>query len=129
MLICFDVGICGFSCYVIGHIGASYINPVATSWSVFLNLSISNFKIILFLVQSIVATIGTRNMSTEAESPLGTSGTTKLTTKEKLKKAVKEYGSTVIVFHVSISILSLGSCYLLMSRYVIYLIHLLTSYN
>lgn len=41
-----------------------------------------------------------------------------MTTKEKLKKAVKEYGATVIVFHVSISLLSLGGCYLLVSRYV-----------
>lgn len=41
-----------------------------------------------------------------------------LTTKEKLKKAFKEYGSTVIVFHVAISVISLGSCYLLISRYV-----------
>ncbi|XP_050675977.1 protein FAM210B, mitochondrial-like isoform X2 [Leptidea sinapis] len=38
-----------------------------------------------------------------------------ISTKEKLKKAVKEYGSTVIVFHVSISIMSLGICYGLVS--------------
>lgn len=38
--------------------------------------------------------------------------------KDKLKKAVKDYGSTVIVFHVSISLMSLGTCYLLVSRYV-----------
>lgn len=36
----------------------------------------------------------------------------------KLKKAVKEYGSTVIVFHVGISLISLGVSYLLVSRYV-----------
>lgn len=53
-------------------------------------------------------------MSTDTE------GNPKLSTKEKLKKAIKEYGSTVIVFHVTISMLSLGSCYLLMSRYVSY---------
>lgn len=41
--------------------------------------------------------------------------TTDLSKKEKLKKAVKEYGSTVIVFHVGISLLSLGTCYLLVS--------------
>lgn len=39
-----------------------------------------------------------------------------MTRKEKLKKAVKEYGSTVIVFHVTISLISLGTCYLLVSR-------------
>lgn len=38
-----------------------------------------------------------------------------LTMKEKLKKAVKEYGSTVIVFHIGISLMSLGTCYLLVS--------------
>lgn len=41
-----------------------------------------------------------------------------LTRKEKLKKAVKEYGSTVLIFHVGISLISLGSFYLLVSRYV-----------
>ncbi|KAJ8951870.1 hypothetical protein NQ318_019846 [Aromia moschata] len=38
-----------------------------------------------------------------------------LTTREKLRKAVKEYGATVIVFHVGISLASLGTCYLLVS--------------
>lgn len=41
--------------------------------------------------------------------------TADLSKKEKLKKAVKEYGSTVIVFHVGISLISLGTCYLLVS--------------
>lgn len=36
--------------------------------------------------------------------------------KEMLKKAFKEYGSTVIIFHVTISLISLGSCYMLVSR-------------
>ncbi|XP_035913178.1 uncharacterized protein LOC118512612 isoform X1 [Anopheles stephensi] len=35
--------------------------------------------------------------------------------KDRLKKAIKEYGSTVLVFHVSISLASLGTCYLLVS--------------
>lgn len=39
-----------------------------------------------------------------------------LSRKEKLKKAVKEYGSTVIIFHVGISLVSLGVCYSLISR-------------
>ncbi|KAL4704064.1 hypothetical protein ACJJTC_001986 [Scirpophaga incertulas] len=51
--------------------------------------------------------VGQRNMSTQAN--------TTLTSKEKLKKAVKDYGSTVIVFHVAISVISLGGCYLLIS--------------
>lgn len=41
-----------------------------------------------------------------------------LTNAEKLKKAVKEYGSTVIVFHIGISLISLGVIYLLVSRLV-----------
>ncbi|XP_050675976.1 uncharacterized protein LOC126972920 isoform X1 [Leptidea sinapis] len=52
-------------------------------------------------------TTATRNMSTNVKD--------NISTKEKLKKAVKEYGSTVIVFHVSISIMSLGICYGLVS--------------
>lgn len=39
---------------------------------------------------------------------------------EKLKRAVKEYGSTVIIFHVGISLISLGTCYLLVTMWVIY---------
>ncbi|KAK6983672.1 hypothetical protein BgiMline_019118 [Biomphalaria glabrata] len=41
--------------------------------------------------------------------------TDQLTQGQKLKRAVKEYGSTVIVFHVSISLMSLGFFYLLVS--------------
>lgn len=40
----------------------------------------------------------------------------KESSKDKLKKAVKEYGSTVIVFHVGISLVSLGLFYTLVSR-------------
>ncbi|XP_022195376.2 protein FAM210B, mitochondrial [Nilaparvata lugens] len=46
--------------------------------------------------------------STEAAEP-------QLSNKDKLKRAVKEYGATVIVFHVSISLMSLGICYLAVS--------------
>lgn len=42
--------------------------------------------------------------------------TIKMTGKEKIKRAIKEYGATVIVFHVGISLLSLGACYVLVSR-------------
>ncbi|XP_039764671.1 uncharacterized protein LOC120637099 isoform X1 [Pararge aegeria] len=52
-------------------------------------------------------TVGARKMSTEPDVPLSA--------KEKLKKAVKDYGATVIVFHVTISLLSLGGCYVLVS--------------
>ncbi|CAH0556513.1 unnamed protein product [Brassicogethes aeneus] len=39
----------------------------------------------------------------------------KPSTSQKLKKAVTEYGTTVIVFHVGISLISLGTSYLLVS--------------
>lgn len=39
-----------------------------------------------------------------------------LSRKDRLKRAVAEYGTTVIVFHVGISLLSLGSFYTLVSR-------------
>lgn len=39
------------------------------------------------------------------------------TTKSKLKRAVKDYGATVIVFHVLISITSLGICYTAVARF------------
>lgn len=42
----------------------------------------------------------------------------KETSASKLKKAVKEYGSTVIVFHIGISLMSLGAFYALVSRWV-----------
>lgn len=42
----------------------------------------------------------------------------KISRKEMLKKAVKEYGSTVIIFHVGISLMSLGACYVMVSRFV-----------
>lgn len=47
-----------------------------------------------------------------------------LSKKDRLKKAVKDYGSTVVVFHVAISLTSLGCFYLAVSRLVlICLIH------
>ncbi|CAH2066565.1 unnamed protein product, partial [Iphiclides podalirius] len=52
-------------------------------------------------------TLQTRNMSSDTQATMSA--------KDKLKKAVKEYGSTVIVFHVAISLLSLGGCYVLVS--------------
>lgn len=39
-----------------------------------------------------------------------------LTARQKLQRAVKEYGTTVIVFHIGISLLSLGGFYVLVSR-------------
>lgn len=42
-----------------------------------------------------------------------------LTPREKLKKAVKDYGVTVFIFHITISLASLGFFYQLVSRWVV----------
>lgn len=52
---------------------------------------------------------------------MSTNASDTLSAKEKLKNAVKDYGATVIVFHVSISLMSLGICYVLVSRYIFYI--------
>lgn len=44
------------------------------------------------------------------------SETPQLSRKDKLKRAVKDYGATVMVFHISISLMSLGLSYLVISR-------------
>ncbi|KAG8034419.1 hypothetical protein G9C98_007495 [Cotesia typhae] len=47
------------------------------------------------------------------DSSASSSSDEKLTNAQKLKRAVKDYGSTVIVFHVTISLMSLGIFYLI----------------
>lgn len=66
--------------------------------------------------------LSAQNFNEHAQKPPGESDSkteqqpVKESAKEKLKKAVKEYGSTVIVFHVGISLMSLGMFYALVSR-------------
>jgi len=55
-----------------------------------------------------------RNYSTESASTQ-TTATVKLSKREQLKQAFKEYGATIVVFHVVISVISLGGFYLLVS--------------
>lgn len=43
---------------------------------------------------------------------------TKLSARDKLKKTIKDYGATVLIFHIAISITSLGIFYQLVSRLV-----------
>lgn len=50
-----------------------------------------------------------------AEQVINVINNSTLSKKEKFKKAVKEYGSTVIIFHVGISLISLGTFYILVS--------------
>lgn len=60
---------------------------------------------------------GTGTPQTEKEpSPSTPEGPKELSTKEKLKQAVRDYGATVIVFHVTMSLMSLGFFYVLVSR-------------
>lgn len=64
---------------------------------------------------------GSGEKKDESKTDVSTSQTTgktdaPLSRAAMLKKAVKDYGSTVIVFHVGISLISLGSFYLLVSR-------------
>ncbi|XP_043663154.1 protein FAM210B, mitochondrial [Drosophila teissieri] len=54
------------------------------------------------------------NYSTESAST-ETATTLKLTKREQLKRAFKEYGATIVVFHVVISVISLGGFYALVS--------------
>ena len=40
----------------------------------------------------------------------------KMDTKSRFKQTIRDYGATVVIFHVCISLLSLGTSYLLVSR-------------
>lgn len=51
----------------------------------------------------------------ESSSTTETNSAKPLTKKEQLKKAFKDYGVTIVVFHVGISLASLGVCYALVS--------------
>lgn len=41
-----------------------------------------------------------------------------LSSRETFKRAIKEYGGTVLVFHITMSLASLGICYQLVARYI-----------
>ncbi|XP_047515539.1 uncharacterized protein LOC125056475 [Pieris napi] len=71
------------------------------------NLQSAHYLTLRNEYRGIIGGIGTRKMSANASDTLSA--------KDKLKKAVKDYGATVIVFHVSISLMSLGICYVLVS--------------
>ncbi|XP_016954703.1 protein FAM210B, mitochondrial [Drosophila biarmipes] len=55
-----------------------------------------------------------RSYSTESASTQ-TTATIKLSKREQLKRAFKEYGATIVAFHIGISVISLGGFYLLVS--------------
>lgn len=66
-----------------------------------------------------------RKMSSASDTPAKTATTGEtteklgktepLSKKEQLKRAFKEYGAVIVVFHVTLSLASLGTCYLIVS--------------
>lgn len=62
--------------------------------------------------------VKTQSLTPENEPKTSENVPAQLSAREKLKKAVKDYGVTVIVFHVGISLVSLGFFYQLVARYV-----------
>lgn len=53
----------------------------------------------------------------------------KFSSKDKLKQAVKDYGATVIIFHVTLSLMSLGLSYLIISRWAFHIRVVLNMYT
>lgn len=53
----------------------------------------------------------------------------KFSRKDKLKQAVNDYGATVIIFHVTLSLMSLGLSYLIISRWAFHIRVVLNLYT
>lgn len=69
--------------------------------------------------QAIGLNIQLRHLSTAGGTPSSDSESNKKLDKvAQLKKAVKDYGATVAVFHIGISLMSLGGFYLAVTRFV-----------
>jgi len=64
-----------------------------------------------------VSPLSRRAYSTQSPSDADSSPSTgtQLTQRERLKHAIKDYGSTVVIFHICISLMSLGGFYLAVS--------------
>lgn len=75
-----------------------------------------------FIINKRFISLSARNLNEQAPKATGESESNKPekeTGRQKLKTAIKTYGSTVIVFHVGISLVSLGMFYVLVSRLVL----------
>lgn len=91
-----------------------------------LNCSLLNSKRLFdhhhfFIINKRFLSLSSKSLNEQSQKAPGESTSSsnapeKETAQSKLKKAVKEYGSTVIVFHVGISLISLGMFYVLVSR-------------
>lgn len=99
--------------------------PTGTSISLMrMNCPLLNSKRLLdhhhfLIINKRFISLSAKSLNEQAPKASGESEakvTEKETAQAKLKKAVKEYGSTVIVFHVGISLISLGMFYVLVSR-------------
>ena len=74
------------------------------------NIKVAGNQIAAWLLYPTSNTIALRRYCTTNPPPTTESAAA------KLKLAVKDYGATVIVFHVTISIASLGICYTAVAR-------------
>ncbi|GIX72722.1 protein FAM210B, mitochondrial [Caerostris extrusa] len=57
-----------------------------------------------------------QNLTPKVESVIQDSTVSKVSQRTRLKQAVRDYGATIIVFHVAISLTSLGLCYVAISN-------------
>lgn len=93
-----------------------------TGSSLLFNRSLLNSKRLhhhFLIINKRFISLSCKNSNEQGQKTTGESAPPeKETAGAKLKKAVKEYGSTVIVFHVGISLMSLGMFYALVSRWV-----------
>lgn len=64
------------------------------------------------------ADVKEKNAESNTDPTLIAPSAAPLSGREKLKRAVKDYGTTVVVFHVAISLASLGFFYQVVARYV-----------
>lgn len=88
----------------------SNLSPRSTCWTVFRQIHEDRPK-----VDSQIPTsedLGTKKQEQEGEKKEETN----LTQVQRLKKVFAEYGSTAVVFHVCISLTSLGICYTAVKR-------------
>ncbi|KAL5280331.1 FAM210B.2 family protein [Megaselia abdita] len=92
------------SCHLLN---SKNVNQFLTKSSLFGSLSNSNHSL---LHVSSYSTQGKETASSEASAP-----PVILTKREQLKRAFKDYGATIVVFHVGISLISLECFYLLVS--------------
>lgn len=95
------------------HIYARLMNamPISNTHRMYCDKKVQNSK-------ESIAEPAEANINKPSAAKPDTENAVALTPREKLKKAIKDYGSTVIVFHIAISLVSLGFFYQLVSRYV-----------